>query len=145
MNVISNGKLDGFLGSPSMNFIPATLEQAEGGLAVSIDGHSLDLPPDRARSLADERGLDVIFGVRPELLTRARDGDVRPRPERLPVTFDLIQPIGSRAYGTFRPAGEEVTAELRARGAERPGERLDLHVDMNRAVLIDPASERVLQ
>ena len=35
-------------------------------------------------------------------------------------------------------------AELQAHDVERPGEHLQLHVDMNRAVLIDPETELVL-
>ena len=86
----------------------------------------------------------MIFGVRPEHLPRARQGEERTGLARLSVTFDLIQPTGSRSYGTFKLGGVEVTAELQAHDAERPGQRLDLHVDMNRVVLIDPSSELVL-
>ena len=60
------------------------------------------------------------------------------------VTIDLIQPTGSRTYATFLLAGAEVMAELQAHDVERLGERLQLHVDMNRAVLIDPETELVL-
>jgi hypothetical protein len=35
-------------------------------------------------------------------------------------------------------------AELQAHDVERLGERLQLHVDMNRAILIDPETELVL-
>jgi hypothetical protein len=37
-----------------------------------------------------------------------------------------------------------VMRELQAHDVERPGERLQLHLDMNRAVLIDPQTELVL-
>jgi multiple sugar transport system ATP-binding protein len=62
----------------------------------------------------------------------------------LNVTIDLIQPTGSRTYATFALAGTEVVAELLAHDVERTGEQLLLHVDMNRAVLIDPQTELVL-
>ncbi len=134
----------GFLGSPSMNFVPARLEGDDGGVDIRIDRASLPLPAARAARLLDYRGKEVIFGVRPEHLTRARQGDERAGLARLSVTFDLIQPTGSRSYGTFKLGGVEVTAELQAHDAERPGEQLDLHVDMNRVVVIDPSSELVL-
>ncbi|MGI9435337.1 MAG: ABC transporter ATP-binding protein [Geminicoccaceae bacterium] len=134
----------GFLGSPAMNFIPARLGGENGSLDVRIEEVSLAIPTERAKNLLEHRGKDVIFGVRPEHLTRAQRGEARAGLVRLPVTFDLIQPTGSRSYGTFKLGDVEVTAELQAHDAERPGERLDLHVDMNRAVVIDPASELVL-
>jgi multiple sugar transport system ATP-binding protein len=135
----------GFLGSPSMNFIPARLEDREDGvIEVHVEDASLPMPRERSEGLLEHRGKEVLLGLRPEHLTRARDGEGRAGLAKLPVTFDLIQPTGSRSYGSFKLGGVEVTAELLAHDAEQPGEQLDLHVDMNRAVVIDPASERVL-
>ena len=102
------------------------------------------MPPERAERLLGLSGRDVLFGVRPEHLTRARNGELRAGLANLTVTMDLIQPTGSRSYGSFKLGGVEVTAELQAHDAERPGERLDLHVDMNRTIVIDPGTERVL-
>jgi multiple sugar transport system ATP-binding protein len=134
----------GFLGSPSMNFIPATLIGENGNVDIRIDDIDLPLPSTQCERLLEHRGREIIFGVRPEHLTRAREGEVRTGLATLPVTFDLIQPTGPRSYGTFKLGGTEVTAELQAHDAERPGEQLDLHVDMNRAVVIDPVTEAVL-
>ena len=134
----------GFLGSPSMNFIPAKLTGDDGTVNILIDDVRLPLPPARAEKLLDRRGQEVLFGVRPEHLTRARDGKPRAGLASLSVILDLIQPTGSRSYGSFKLGGVEVTAELQAHDAEHPGEQLDLHVDMNRTIVIDPRTERVL-
>ena len=134
----------GFLGSPSMNFIPAKLAGENSNLDVQIDQHNLPVPAERAEHLRSHRGKEILLGLRPEHLTRAHNGEARTGLARLPVTFDLIQPTGSRSYGIFQLSGTEVTAELQAHDAEKPGEQLDLHVDMNRAIVIDPASDTVL-
>jgi multiple sugar transport system ATP-binding protein len=132
----------GFLGSPSMNFLQATLESSGEGLAVRCGEALFPIPPARADGLAARTG-PVLFGVRPEHISRAH-GPARAGLAPLDVTIDLIQPTGSRTYATFLLAGTEVMAELQAHDVERPGERLQLHLDMNRAVLIDPATELVL-
>jgi multiple sugar transport system ATP-binding protein len=129
----------GFLGSPAMNFLPATLTGVGNELAVQCGDALLPIPAGRS-GLAPG---PVLFGVRPEHISRER-GAVRAGLAPLEVTIDLIQPTGSRTYATFALAGTEVTAELQAHDVERPGERLQLHMDMNRAVLIDPQSELVL-
>ncbi|MEM7044919.1 MAG: ABC transporter ATP-binding protein [Pseudomonadota bacterium] len=134
----------GFLGSPSMNFIPAKLEGTDGEIEVRIEDNSLPMPPERSAALRQHQGKDILLGLRPEHLTRMREGEVPTGLATLPVTFDLIQPTGSRAYGSFKLSGVEVTAELHAHDAEQPGEQLELQVDMNRAVVIDPVSELVL-
>jgi multiple sugar transport system ATP-binding protein len=131
----------GFLGSPQMNFIPAQLAQSGGGWAVKVgDGTSLALP--RARDgLAD--GRKVVLGLRPQHVTRA-NGSGRPGHQRLGVTVELVQPTGSRAYITFPLGGVPTVAELEPHDVQRPGERIDVDVDMNRAVLIDPETNRVI-
>ncbi len=132
----------GFLGSPSMNVLPATLERTADGLAVRCGEAVLPIPATRTDGLAAHAG-QVLFGVRPEHISRAH-GPARAGLAPLDVTIDLIQPTGSRTYATFLLAGTELMAELQAHDVERPGERLQLHVDMNRAVLIDPETELVL-
>jgi multiple sugar transport system ATP-binding protein len=135
----------GFLGSPAMNFIPAVLAGADGRIAVEIGPElRLPVPATQAARLAPHLGQPAVFGIRPEHLERAREGAVRAGLASLTVTVDLIQPTGSRTYATFRLGGSEVVAELEAHDVERPGEQLTLHADMNRAIVIDPATERVL-
>ena len=131
----------GFLGSPQMNFIPAQLAQSGGGWAVKVsDGTSLVLP--RARDgLSD--GRPVVLGLRPQHVTRA-NGSSRPGHQRLGVTVELVQPTGSRAYITFPLGGVPTVAELESHDVQRPGEQIDVDVDMNRAVLIDPETNRVI-
>jgi multiple sugar transport system ATP-binding protein len=103
----------------------------------------LPIPPARTDGLAARTG-PVTFGVRPEHISRVHEAAMRTGLAPLNVTIDLIQPTGSRTYATFALAGTEVVAELQAHDVERTGEQLLLHVDMNRAVLIDPQTELVL-
>ena len=131
----------GFLGSPQMNFVPAEaiIEDGNGRLRFG-DGTELALVTPQDGSSAG----NVIFGIRPEHISRARDSDGRPGLVRLQVTIDLIQPTGSRMYGTFDLAGVPVLAELQAHDVEHPGARVEVFLDMNRAILIDPKTERVM-
>ena len=62
----------------------------------------------------------------------------------LKAAIDLIQPTGSRTYATFDLSGVAVMAELRAHDVNQPGEQIDLQVDMNRAIVIDPATDLVI-
>ena len=135
-----------FLGSPPINFISASLFSNGAGLALRFgDGAVFALPPDRRVDLAGASERSVILGLRPEHITgerqaaERRDGMVSHA-----VTIDLVQPTGTRLYGAFSLAGTEVLAELQAHDVERPGDRIEVLIDMNRAILIDPQSEQVL-
>jgi multiple sugar transport system ATP-binding protein len=132
----------GFLGSPQMNFIPAQLAQLSGGWAVKLgDGVHLGLPARPRDGFADGRA--IVLGLRPQYVTRA-NGSSRPGHQRLGVAVELVQPTGSRAYITFPLGGVPTVAELDSHDVQRPGEQIDLDLDMNRAVLIDPDSNRVI-
>ena len=133
----------GFLGSPAMNFVPARL-QGEAALAVALaDGTALTLPASRSDKLAARRGQAITLGVRPEHITRA-SGELRAGLVRRTASIELVQPTGSRTYATFRLGGAEVVAELQAHDVSQPGETIELAIDMNRVVLIDPTTELVV-
>jgi multiple sugar transport system ATP-binding protein len=135
----------GFLGSPAMNFVNATLVAADGGLAVRLgDGTLLALPPGRQDRLAGKRDQPIILGLRPEHISRALQGDARPGLARYSANIELLQPTGSRTYATFKLSGTEVIAELQAHDVTEINQRVELTANMNRAVIIDPSNERVL-
>ena len=135
-----------FLGSPPINFIPARLDRDGTGLAVRCGEEAIfALPPERSITLESRAGRDVILGLRPEHITGSGHAGGR-RAHLVPhaATIDLVQPTGTRLYGAFALAGTEVLAELQAHDVERPGDTIEVMIDMERAILIDPESEKVL-
>ncbi|MFN0041494.1 MAG: ABC transporter ATP-binding protein [Burkholderiales bacterium] len=135
----------GFLGSPSMNFLDATLTDANQGLAVRLaDSISLAIPVARAAGLDKRRGKAIILGVRPEHMSQAAQGETRPGLAAITVNVDLLQPTGSRTYATFNLGGKPVTAELQAHEVTRVHQKIDLFIDMNRVVIVDPDTDKVL-
>ena len=135
----------GFLGSPPMNFVDAELAVHAGGLTVRLkDGAVLALPVSRTKRLSEMAGQKVVLGVRPEHISRASAGDLRAGLARHAAQIDLLLPTGARTYATFRLGGAAVEAELQAHDVSQPGERLELSIDMNRAVLIDPSTNLVI-
>jgi multiple sugar transport system ATP-binding protein len=131
----------GFLGSPSMNFLPARL--GNGGVALE-DGSTLPLPSHRRPADGAGGERSIILGLRPEHMTRAGHGVARQGVVQRRVKIELVQPTGSRTYITFPLGGAPVMGEVQAHDAHAPGEEIDIGIDMNRAVLIDRQSERVI-
>jgi multiple sugar transport system ATP-binding protein len=134
----------GFLGSPAMNFVGATLARHDGGVGVRLsDGTMLGLPGARHSRLAARGDGPVVLGVRPEHISRAQ-AQGRPGLATCTARIDLVQPTGARTYATFSLGGTAVVAELQAHDVSQPGEQVELAIDMNRAVLIDPSTEQVI-
>ena len=92
----------GFIGAPSMNFLAGQL--GSGGTAVTLKAGPVLALTDGAR---EGEGRAVTVGIRPEhiVCTSAEDG--------LPVTVDLVEPLGSETlvHGNL-PGGELMTVRL---------------------------------
>jgi len=126
----------GFLGSPKMNFLPATIET---GAVTLRDGTRLALPAEREAP----DGQAVILGLRPQHIAKAGPS-AAPGHVQLPSTIELVQPTGSRVQVSMLLGGTSITAEFAAHEVTAPGEQVRIDIDMTRAVLIDPQTDKVI-
>jgi multiple sugar transport system ATP-binding protein len=135
----------GFLGSPQMGFVPGTLSRSQTGDAIRLTGpvESLPLPKGRVPATITD-GTAILLGIRPEHMSRASGPAPAPGVARIDAEIELIQPTGSRSFATLRLAGAPVLAELQAHDVSRPGERIPLDINLNRASLFDAATEKAL-
>ena len=90
-------------------------------------------------------GADVILGFRPKHVRRATADPVVDGQARVETEIELIQPTGSRSYATFRLAGQPAIAELQTQDVTRAGERIQVDINLRRAVLFDPGSGKALR
>ncbi|MDQ4030713.1 MAG: sn-glycerol-3-phosphate ABC transporter ATP-binding protein UgpC [Actinomycetota bacterium] len=107
----------GFIGSPAMNIVEATLERANGGLAAAVGSQRIDLGDETLRARPGLRGYEgrrVILGIRPEDLEDAElESDV-PADRRLRGEVELREALGSEIMVHFRSdATSAVTDETR--------------------------------
>jgi multiple sugar transport system ATP-binding protein len=130
----------GFLGSPQMNFIPARAEKTAKGLDIVLSDGARIAWPEPDGKIIVAAGKAVELGIRPQHMHRAGGSKLAAGHCRMPVTVELVQPTGSRTYVTTSIAGAPVMAELAAHDLHRPGEAIDIDLNLARAVLIDPAT-----
>ncbi len=86
----------GFIGSPQMNFVDASLVIEDGDYYVTNGSFKIRLPEKRQAQLK-ENGVtprDVIFGVRPEHMTVSKEE----APENLKATIDVSELMGSTIH-----------------------------------------------
>ena len=130
----ANQFVAGFIGSPAMNFLPATLRRGGSGAQVELhDGTRLDAPAQAAGS----DGQPVIFGTRPEHLTLT-DG------AGIPVQVVVMEPTGMDTFVACRHEGVELSAVFRERHDFAPGSTIHLLPDRQRAHLFDAETGRRL-
>ncbi|CCH28230.1 sn-glycerol-3-phosphate ABC transporter ATP-binding protein UgpC [Actinosynnema sp. NPDC047251] len=157
----------GFIGSPSMNFVPAALE---GGTVRSPLG---DVPlTDRVHGLlsAADAPREVIMGLRPEHFEDSRlvDDAVRAHGVTFTSHVDVLESMGSDKYAYFSLSGEQATSaelaelaadagssdvpgggvslvtRLSAASTATEGEQADIWFDADKVQLFDPGTGRNL-
>jgi multiple sugar transport system ATP-binding protein len=120
----------GFIGSPSMNFLPAEVERAgRSGLLRLAGGGSVALALDEALAA----GEAVTVGVRPENLALRTDAGADGR-AGMPARILLTEQLGNETHVHLRPdgAGEDaptLIAQMPGQVRLRTGERVGLVID----------------
>jgi multiple sugar transport system ATP-binding protein len=88
----------GFIGSPAMNMLEATLGRADGGIAATAGSETITLDAETVGShpeLESYLGKTVILGIRPEDLEDAALEPDTPPDRRLRGTVRLREALGS--------------------------------------------------
>jgi multiple sugar transport system ATP-binding protein len=109
----------GFIGSPAMNMIEATVDRRNGGFAVTAGSATLTLDDEAVAvhpALAEYVGRDVILGIRPEELEDVALAPETPPDRRVRGSVSLREALGSEIMVHFeidaRPATTEDVREL---------------------------------
>ena len=157
----------GFIGSPAMNMIEATLQRQNGGFAARVGDQTIAIESEEVKArpgLAAYDGKQVVLGIRPEDL---EDAALAPGTERqrLHGNAQLTEALGSEIMVHFNiKARHAMTEDVRelaedvgddraldqaedeatlvgrfgARSRVRPGQAIDVAVDTRSLHFFDP-------
>jgi len=157
----ANSFVAGFIGSPPMNLLSATLVQTEGALRAHFGDQSVEVPASYREShrLNENLTRPMLLGVRPEDLVVAT-------PEangRFSATVTLREALGSEILAHLTFGGEEVivtdeaesaspgghstrvVARFGARTQVSVGERIDLTLNPDNLHFFDAQSGETLR
>jgi multiple sugar transport system ATP-binding protein len=119
----------GFIGTPTMNFVPATVQNG----TAKASGFEVNMP----KPVNATKGT---IGFRPEAITdRVVDGG-----PTLDMKVDVVERLGSDQflYGTV--GGDQLTARVDPRIAVAPGDRIKLGLDLRGFHFFDAETEQAL-
>ncbi|MEM8544499.1 MAG: sn-glycerol-3-phosphate ABC transporter ATP-binding protein UgpC [Cyanobacteria bacterium P01_H01_bin.119] len=135
----------GFLGSPSMNFLDATLQTVDHQLVIKAAGLTLPIPVAFASRYKPLQDQNLIFGIRPESICHPSYAPPGISSFEVKVKISVVEPMGHERIAYFTLAsGQELVARLDPRAEIVPGETLELLFDLNRFHLFDRESEQAL-
>ena len=104
----------GFIGSPAMNLVEASVERRNGDLAVQLGEHALSLGSDTLTArpaLEGYVGRKIVVGVRPENLEDAALEPDTPEDQRMRGVVVLREPLGSEIVAHFTVAAPPALTE----------------------------------
>ena len=133
-----------FMGSPSMNLIPARAVALNGAMHAEVHdgaGAKQHLRFSGA-ALAGQEGREIILGVRPEAITDLEGADRKSNNvQSLRNVVGVTEPAGSDTFVTSQISGKECVARMRADVEVAPGSEIEFAVNMDKAVVFDPKTE----
>jgi multiple sugar transport system ATP-binding protein len=101
----------GFIGSPAMNMVEATVERKDGGVGITIGDQRLMLDESALQgrsALRSYEGRPVVVGIRPEHLEETSLAPDVPPERRLRGQVVLREALGSELMVHFTVAGARV-------------------------------------
>lgn len=147
----------GFIGSPAMNFFPASRTD----VGVRLPFGEITLTQEMSDLLARRDAENLIVGVRPEHLEDASilDGYARIRALNFDVTADMVESLGAEKYVHFRTEGagaqsdqlaqlalesgageNEFVARVSTESPVRQGDSITLALDTSKIIIFDADS-----
>ena len=146
-NTPNNIFVAGFIGSPQMNLIDATVAQDGSQVALKMsDDVTIKLPAEKSKKLIDGGyvGKTVVVGIRPE--------DVKDDPEFIAAhadskfvsTIRVYELLGAEVNLHYEIGDVTCTAKVNPRTTARPGDEVTFAMDVTRLHVFDKETENVI-
>ena len=107
----------GFIGSPSMNFVYATVKISSKGASLTF-GEDQIFVKDPSESLKDYEGKEIVLGIRPEAFEDSVYANKKEFSEEINIHVSLLEQLGSDTYIHFykdiNPVQTEAIEEILA-------------------------------
>ena len=134
----------GFIGSPPMNFMEGTIEQAGNGLVFNEGNLRLNIPAKFEKALSGHVGKAVTFGIRPEDLHDAAGYPAEGSRQAISAIVEVIEPMGSEIYLYLTTGKSNFIANVNPEAKAEIEENKSLVINMDKAHFFDAATEQNL-
>ena len=133
----------GFIGSPQMNFIDATIVKTDDGVCANFGKYNIKLTENKAKAVIDGGyvGKEVIIGIRPEdvhdediFLATSKDSIVE-------ATVEVTELLGAEVNLFLSVDGQPLTARVNSRSTAKIDDVIQVALDVNKLHIFDKTTE----
>ena len=135
----------GFIGSPQMNFIDATIGKKGNDYTLNFDKYAVPIPADKCKDgkLDAYVGKEVVFGIRPEHVH-----DEAEEIEKAQILFDanvdVTELMGAEIYLYVTIAGQSVTARVDPSSTAKVGDNSKICFNLDKLHIFDKDTEQTI-
>ncbi len=132
----------GFIGSPQMNFVNATLVKKDDGIWLEFGKNSIKLPDGKAAILDSSYiGKEVILGLRPEDF-HDEESYISAMPECVvDSNVEITEMMGAETYLYLKIDDTPFVARVNPRTTAKAGDVIKIAFDSNKIHLFDKDTE----
>ncbi len=138
-----NQFIAGFMGSPSMNFIPCQIDKVGGAMQITLESggmqHQVAIKQNIA-GLEAYAGKQVVLGIRPEQITQ--QGEDKADSVMVDCAVEIIEPTGPDTLITVRINGVKSVCRVHPMAQCNVNEMMPLLFDLSKVVFFDSDSEQ---
>lgn len=135
----------GFIGSPQMNFIEATLNKDGDRFYLEFGRNKIELPKGKTKGLSDEYfGKQVIIGIRPE---NVHDEEIYINNmvnSVVQAKVEITEMLGAETNLYLSLDEIEIIARVNPRTKVKPGDIIKVAFDANKIHLFDKDTEEAI-
>lgn len=134
----------GFIGSPQMNFINATVNKSGSNYSLKFDKYDIVLPASKHDNLDKYVGKEVVFGIRPENVHDEPEFLEKATSGILEANVDVTELMGAEIYLYLNIAGVPITARVEPYSKAKPGDIIKIALDLEKIHIFDKETEQTI-
>lgn len=142
-NKPSNKFVAGFIGSPGMNFIDATVKMEGQDIYLQASGFRLKIPSHKV-NLAQYNGKEVTMGIRPEDIYDASMAPMAQDWNTFEVLVEVEEPLGAEIILYIKTGEDSIIARVDPKTGAKIGEKMKVVFDHDRVHIFDKETEKNL-
>ncbi len=136
----------GFIGSPQMNLVDATVSQSGSDVKLTFGGNTIKVPEAKAKKLIEGGyvGKTVVMGIRPEDV-HDEEMYLKNSPDSvIDVTIRVYELLGAEVFLYFDIDQFNCTARVNPRTTARPGDTVKMALDLSKLHVFNKETEKII-
>jgi len=140
----TNRFVAGFIGSPAMNFLEATLVKEGTDYLIDVGSFKVKALKATHTQLKPYTGKKVIFGIRPEDLYDKKyvSKDITGNP--LKAKVEVIEPLGAEIFIYLTLGKHSVVGKMDSRTQVKVEENMEVIIHIEKTHIFDPETLRII-